>query len=328
MTQDIALLVGGWSAERDVSLTKGRDVEAALCEAGYGVRVVDVKRDLNALMDALSFGPYCVFNNLHGPWGEDGRIQSVLDILDVPYTHSGVMASAMAMDKPMAKRVAKTVDIKVPDGRVVSAEDLAAGDVLPRPFVVKPVAEGSSVGVRIVEEGENFAPLRDEGWSYGDQVLVEAFVPGRELTVAVLDGTPQAVTEIVSQTRFFDYEAKYADTRTTYVLPAEIDSAVYDRAMAHAARIYETLGCRGLARVDFRWDDKQGENGLYFLEINTQPGLTPGSIGPAQATYNGYSFPGLCAHLIESAVAQWHNAHNKNNDQTQADPEQDSAKAS
>lgn len=302
MAHKVALLVGGWSAERQVSLDKGRAVEAGLKEAGYEVEVIDVARDPAALITALAPAPDCIFNNLHGQGGEDGVIQGLLEMLDIPYTHSGVLASSIAMDKPMARRMAQSIGVAVPEGAVCGIETVLDSPPLDPPYVVKPVAEGSSVGVRIIQDNENQPALDFDSWAFGEQVLVERFIPGRELTVAVLDGKAQAVTEIVSETRFFDYEAKYHDTRTRYDLPADIPKPVYDRALQWAADVFGLLGCRGLARCDFRYDDRQGEDGLYFLEINTQPGFTAQSIGPSQVIYNGMSFAGLVSHLVESAV--------------------------
>jgi D-alanine-D-alanine ligase len=299
----VALLVGGWSAERQVSLEKGRKVEIGLRDAGYDVTVIDVKKDIKALVVALNNPkPDVVFNNLHGRGGEDGEIQSLLEILEIPYTHSGVLASAIGMHKPTAKRLAASVGVKSAEGDVVSREDVLAGRIMKPPFVVKPPNEGSSVGVRIVMENDNHPALDPAGWVYGDQVLVERYIPGRELTVAVLDGVAQGVTEIVSHTRFFDYEAKYHDTRTEYILPAKIPDDVYKAALESAEKVYNVIGCAGLARCDFRFDDSSnGPDGLYFLEINTQPGLTPESIGPSQVIRNGKSFSQLCAHLVETA---------------------------
>jgi len=298
----VALLLGGWSAERQVSLEKGKKVEAALKEAGYDVTTIDVSKDIPALLTALTPKPDVVFNNLHGQGGEDGQIQSLLEILEIPYTHSNVLASAIGMDKPSAKIFAASVGVKSAEGYVVSKEDVLAGKIMAPPFVIKPPNEGSSVGVRIVLENDNHPALDTEGWVYGDHVLVERYIPGRELTVAVLDGVAQGVTEIVSQTRFFDYEAKYHDTRTEYVLPAEIPADVYKAALDFAAKVYNAIGCSGLARCDFRFDDTVGgPDGLYFLEINTQPGCTPESIGPSQVVRNGMSFVQLCSHLVETA---------------------------
>lgn len=300
--KNVALLLGGWSAERDVSLTKGKKVEQALKEAGYNVNTIDVTKDIDKLIAALTPRPDAIFNNLHGRGGEDGIIQGVLEMLNVPYTHSGVLASSIAMNKAMCKRVAASVGVPVAKGEVATLERVMARSVMEPPYVIKPVEEGSSVGVRIVLEHDNHPPIDVDAWTFGKEALVEEYIPGRELTVAVLDGKAQAVTEIVSQTRFFDYEAKYHDTRTEYVMPAKIPQDVYDKALDYAARVYKVLGCRGLARCDFRFDDTKGAGGLCFLEINTQPGCTPESIGPSQVVYNGMSFTALCAHLVETAT--------------------------
>jgi D-alanine-D-alanine ligase len=304
MTKTIALLLGGWSAEREVSLTKGKAVEAALKEAGYNVKTIDVRKNLSALVAALTPAPDAVFNNLHGRGGEDGIVQGVLEMLGIPYTHSGVMASAVAMNKAACKRMAASVGVPVAKGRVATRQEIMDRVVLPPPYVVKPVQEGSSVGVRIIMEHDNQSPIDEDTWTFGDEALVEEYIPGRELTIAVLDGKAQAVTEIISHTRFFDYEAKYADTRTELVLPAQIPSEVYNKALEYAEAVYKVIGCRGLARCDFRFDDTKGVQGLCFLEINTQPGCTPESIGPSQVVYNGLSFSGLCAHLVETATCQ------------------------
>jgi D-alanine-D-alanine ligase len=303
MRKNVALLVGGWSAERAVSLMKGKAVEAALLQAGYVVRVIDVTRDLGALMAALTPRPDAAFNNLHGQGGEDGTIQSILEILQIPYTHSGPLASAIGMHKPTAKRLASAVGVQSPPSCVVRCADLAReAHGIERPYVIKPAAEGSSVGVTIVREGDALPAVDPALWPFGDEILVESFIPGRELTVAVLDGKAQGVTEIVSAADFFDYEAKYSDTRTRYVLPAVLPSSAADAAMDAAECVYAVLGCSGLARCDFRYDDsRNGPDGVYFLEINTQPGLTPESIGPSQVVRNGMSFVQLCAHLVETA---------------------------
>lgn len=300
--KNVALFLGGWSAEREVSLTKGKAVEAALKEAGYTVNTIDVTHDLSKLLKDLTPRPDVVFNNLHGRGGEDGVIQGLLEILEIPYTHSGVAASAIGMNKPLSKRMAASVGVPSPDGKIASKNDVLAGKVMSVPYVVKPPCEGSSVGVRIVLDNDNHAAIDVESWTFGDEVLVERYIPGKELTCAVLDGRAQAVTEIISHTRFFDYEAKYKDARTETVLPAKIPQDVYAKAMDYAERVYKVLGCSGLARCDFRYDDSQkGTDGLYFLEINTQPGLTAESIGPSQVVYNGKSFIELCSHLVETA---------------------------
>lgn len=302
MKKKVALLVGGWSAERQVSLEKGKSIERALREKGYDVKVIDVQKDITRLIEELTPRPDVVYNNLHGKGGEDGTIQAVLDILELPYTHSGVLASSIGMNKPVAKRMAASVGVRVPQGMVVAKDDVVKQHVMEPPYVVKPPCEGSSVGVRIIMERDNQPPLDLENWAFGEDVLVEKYIPGRELTVAVLDGKAQAVTEIVAQTRFFDYEAKYHDTRTEYILPAQVPQDVYAAALDYAERVFEVIGCSGIARCDFRYDDsKPGAEGLYFLEINTQPGFTPESIGPSQVIYNGTSYNDLCAHLVETA---------------------------
>ncbi len=299
----VALLVGGWSAERQVSLEKGKAVEAALREGGYDVDVVDVKQDLEELTARLTNPkPDVVFNNLHGRGGEDGTIQSVLEILEIPYTHSGVMASAIGMNKVVCKKMAAGFGVRCPAGTTTTLAELQkSGHLIEPPYVVKPISEGSSVGIRIVMDRENQQPLDEENWAFGEEVLIESYIGGKELTVAVLDGRAQAVTEIISHTRFFDYEAKYHDTRTELVLPAKIPENIYKMALDYAERVYNGIECAGLARCDFRYDETLGDEGLYFLEINTQPGLTAQSIGPSQVIYNGMSFVELCSHLVETA---------------------------
>lgn len=301
MRKNVALLVGGWSAEREVSLTKGREVEKALSEAGYTVKWVEVTRDLEKLLADLTPRPDVIFNNLHGQGGEDGVIQGVLEMLGVPYTHSGVLPSAIGMDKPTCKTIAQSVGVRVAKGGVYSVAEIMARDVIPRPYVIKPRDEGSSVGVRIVRAGDHLPPAFETQMGGFATALVEEYIKGRELTVAVLDGKAQGVTEIRAATGFFDYEAKYHDTRTELLLPAPLPQNIYNLALDYAERIYGALGCQGLARCDMRYDDERGEDGLYFLEINTQPGLTAGSIGPSQVVRNGMSFSALCAHLVETA---------------------------
>ncbi len=302
MSKKVALLVGGWSAERQVSLTKGVEVAAALREGGYDVEVIDVQKDIGFLARSLTPKPDVVFNNLHGKGGEDGTIQAVLDILEIPYTHSSVLASSVGMDKPLCKRMAESFGVKVPHGVIAKIEEVLSGHVIAPPYVVKPPCEGSSVGVRLVMASDDPLSLEAESWAFGEEVMVEQYIPGRELTVAVLDGKAQAVTEIVSQTSFFDYEAKYHDDATQLILPAKIPEDVYNLALKNAEAVYNGIGCAGLARCDFRYDDSvSGAGGLYFLEINTQPGLTAASIGPSQVVYNGMSFVKLCSQLVETA---------------------------
>ncbi len=303
MSKKVALFVGGWSAEREVSLNKGAAIVGALKEGGHDVQVMDVTHDIAALIAELKdFNPDVVFNNLYGRGGEDGVIQGVLEALEIPYTHSNVMASAIGMDKPLAKILAASVGVQSPEGRVASKEDVLAEKIMERPYVVKPLNEGSSVGVRIIFEGENQKPLDEQTWCFGDEVLVERFIEGREIHVTVLDGKAQGVTEILFPGRFFDYDAKYSDQRTELVTPADIPEDVAQAAMQNAEAVFKLLGCSGLARCDFRYDVlKSGQDGVYFLEINTMPGLAPGSIALIQPEHNGMSFVQLCSYLVETA---------------------------
>ncbi len=302
MTKKVALLVGGWSAEREVSLMKGTAIEQALIEGGYDVSVIDVTRDLGELVAALDPKPDVAFNNLYGQGGEDGVIQGVLETLNIPYTHSNVVASAIGMDKPKTKVLAESIGVQCAHGVIASKEEVLAEKVMPRPYVVKPLNEGSSVGVRIITEGENQKPLDEANWVFGNEVLVEKFIEGREIHVTVLDGKAQGVTEIKFPGRFFDYEAKYSDKRTELVTPADVPTEVAAKAMQDSEDVFKLLGCSGLARCDFRYDvSKTGKDAVYFLEINTMPGLAPGSVALIQPELNGISFVKLCSHLVETA---------------------------
>lgn len=302
MSRRIAVLMGGWSAEREVSLVSGQAAADALAGQGYDVATIDVGRDLAALARALDPAPDVVFNALHGRGGEDGTIQGVLDMLALPYTHSGVAASAIAMDKPLTKRLAASAGIRVPEGMVVDAQAVAAGHVMEPPYVIKPATEGSSVGVRVVRPGDNVRALDAEDWQYG-QVLVETFVPGRELTVGIIGDRALTVTEIEHAHGFFDYEAKYVAGQAKHTLPAEVPQPVFDAAMEQALAIHRLLGCRGISRSDFRYDDSRpGTDGLHFLEVNTQPGFTPISLVPEQAAHCGIAFNTLCQFLVEEAT--------------------------
>jgi len=302
MTKKVVLFVGGWNAERDVSINKGKHVEEALRAGGYDLKVVEVSRDIDKLLKDLTPKPDAVFQNIYGRIGEDGVLQGLCELLEIPYTHSNVMASAICMDKLMSKKIATMVGVPVGKGRLASKEEVASEAVLPRPYVVKPYNEGSSVNIEIIKDGDNHLQSVVDNWVYGDAAMVEEYIPGKELTVAVLDGKAQAVTDIVSHTGgFFDYEAKYEDEKTELVLPAKIDKDVYDAALDYAERVYNEIGCSGLARCDFRFDEERGVDGLCFLEINNQPGLTAESIGPSQCVYNGMSFVQLCSHLVETA---------------------------
>jgi D-alanine-D-alanine ligase len=299
----VAVLMGGWSAEREVSLVSGAAVVTALEQRGYVVRAVDVQRDLEGLLKALTPRPDVVFNAMHGKGGEDGLVQGVLEYLRLPYTHSGVLASAVAMDKAMTKAVLAPAGVPVAESVIATREQVLAGHVLPPPYVVKPVDEGSSVGVRIVHAGDNQEVLDEDSWIYGERVMIEAFVPGRELTVGVMGDRALGVTEIVASTEFFDYTAKYTEGHAVHVCPARIPDEVAAEAQRIALVAHSVLGCSGVSRSDLRWDDsKPGASGLVFLEINTQPGMTPLSLVPEQAGKLGISYADLCAWLVEGAT--------------------------
>ena len=309
----VAVLLGGISAEREVSLSSGRQVMAALATAGFEVMAVEVGADLGAVIAALSPAPGLpsarrpdvVFNALHGRYGEDGVIQGLLDWLQIPYTHSGVRASALAMDKVAAKAVFAAAGLPVAAGRVVDVASLEHADPMPRPYVVKPLNEGSSVGVSILREGDNRRAAIARDWCYGPGAMVEEFVPGRELTVGVLEDRALSVTEIVAEHAFYDYESKYAVGGSRHVLPAPVDAAAAEQAMAIALAAHRALGCRGATRADFRYDDTAGEPGrLVLLEVNTQPGLTPTSLLPEQAALCGIDFPALCRWMVERAACR------------------------
>ncbi len=237
-----------------------------------------------------------MFNALHGRYGEDGCVQGLLNILEIPYTHSGLLASALAMDKPMAKRLFSAAGIPVAEHRIVRRDDVVRGDVMARPYVVKPLNEGSSVGVTIVLEGDNSPPFTDANWPFGEEVMVERFVPGKELTVAVMGDKALAVTEITTDRGFYDYDAKYSEGGSAHLVPAPLEPAVYDEVMRLSALAHEALGCRGVSRADLRYD---GET-VYLLEINTQPGMTHTSLVPEQAAHVGLSFEELVSWMVEN----------------------------
>lgn len=299
----VAVLHGGISAEREVSLASGTQCIAALREAGFEVTPVDVGADLAAVIATLSAAkPDVVFNTLHGRFGEDGCIQGVLDWLQLPYTGSGVRASAIAMDKPAAKALLAAASLPVCTHRVVTPEELEAADPMPRPFVVKPPNEGSSVGVTILREGDNRRAAIAREWRFGPDIMVEPYIPGRELTVAVMGDRALAVTEIATHLQFYDYEAKYADGGSRHAIPAPIHPEAARQAMEVAVAAHRALGCRGVSRADFRYDDTQGEPGrLFLLEVNTQPGMTRTSLVPEQAAHVGIPFPALCAWMVGQA---------------------------
>ena len=302
----VAVLYGGISAEREVSLASGAAVIGALREAGFEVTPIEVTDDARALIAALTPAPDAVFNALHGRFGEDGTIQGVLDWLAIPYTHSGVRASALAMDKTAAKTIFAAAGLPVPLGRLVGRDELAAADPLPLPYVVKPPNEGSSVGVEIVRIGDNRRAEIARTWRYGRAALVEEYIPGRELTVGVLEDRALAVTEIIAQAAgFYNYESKYADGGSRHLIPAPVDAAIYGRALEMAVAAHRALGCRGASRADFRYDETAGAPGrLVLLEVNTQPGLTRTSLLPEQAAHCGMGFPALCAWMVERAACR------------------------
>jgi len=294
----IAVLCGGVSKEREVSLVSGRAASDALRKGGFEVTEIDAPRDVSALITALKNAkPDVVFNALHGRVGEDGCIQGLLDMLALPYTHSGRMASALAMDKPMAKKLFASVGIPVAAEKIVTVRAAEAGDVMERPYVLKPVNEGSSVGVKLVRPGGNRPPLSDLGLAADDLIMAEAFIPGREVTVAVLGDRPLAVTEITTAHDFYDYDAKYAAGGSTHTLPAQLSPALTATAMDLALKAHQVLGCRGVSRADLRLDGGT----FYMLEVNTQPGMTPTSLVPEQATYVGMSFVELVTWMVEQA---------------------------
>jgi len=301
----IAVLMGGWSAEREVSLVTGAGVADALESRGHRVTRIDMGRDVAQRLAEAA--PDVVFNALHGTPGEDGTVQGLMGLMGLTYTHSGLATSVVEIDKELTKQVLVPHGIRMPAGRVVTSESLYHEDPLPRPYVLKPVNEGSSVGVAIVTDGGNHGhPIgRDvEGpWQHFAQLLAEPFIPGRELTTAVLGGEALAVTELRPKSGFYDYDAKYTDGMTTHICPADIPDAVRDEAMRMALAAHRHLGCRSASRSDFRWDDEQGIEGLYLLEVNTQPGMTPLSLVPEQARYRGISYPDLVEQIVAEALA-------------------------
>ena len=296
MNGHVAVLMGGWSKEREVSLVSGAAVATALKDTGFQVTEIDVHQDAAALLTQLYPIPDKVFNALHGRFGEDGCVQGFLNILGVPYTHSGVLASALAMDKPMSKRVFKEVGITVTDHQILTREQLSQTVFGSKPHVIKPLNEGSSVGVNIIFEGDSYTPTEKE-WPFGSHVMAEQYIPGRELTVAVMGERALGVTEIKTGHLFYDYDAKYSDGGSIHQVPAQLPQDIYDEAMRISVLAHKTLGCRGISRADMRYDGKD----LYLLEVNTQPGMTPTSLVPEQASYANISFENLVVWLVEHA---------------------------
>jgi D-alanine-D-alanine ligase len=303
MSKHVAVLMGGWSAEREVSLNTGRPCAEALEGRGYRVTPIDVQPDIARVLQAVR--PDVVFNALHGRFGEDGTIQGLLELLQIPYTHSGVLASALAMDKQKAKAVMAAAGVSVPEGLIVKRSEAAARHVLEPPYVVKPNSEGSSVGVVIVREDRSHPPqeIGREDWAFGEDVLVEKFVAGRELTCAVMGDRALGVIEIRPATGlFYDYDAKYVAGGSIHVLPAELSPNIYQRVQELALTAHQALGCRGVSRADLRYDDTPGGTGaLVVLEVNTQPGMTATSLVPEMAAHAGLSFGELVQWMVEDA---------------------------
>ena len=295
-TPTVAVLMGGPSAEREVSLSSGRECATALREAEYNVVELDAGADVAQRLAALA--PDVVFNALHGRWGEDGCVQGILEWLRIPYTHSGVLASALAMDKTRSKSVFAEAGIPVVESGIHAKADVEARHVMDPPYVVKPNNEGSSVGIYIVSDQANRPPVL--GPEMPERVMVEAYVPGRELTATVMGERALCVTEIVTE-GWYDYHAKYTEGGSSHVLPADIPGEITEACLAHALVAHQVLGCRGVTRTDFRWDDTRGLAGLFALETNTQPGMTPTSLVPEQAAHLGIGFPELCDWIVKDA---------------------------
>jgi D-alanine-D-alanine ligase len=302
MTKHVAVLLGGWSAEREVSLASGKACADALEGEGYRVTRIDVGRDLAVRLAEVK--PDVVFNALHGPYGEDGTVQGMLEIMGIPYTHSGVLASALAMHKSHSRTIFKAAGIPIADGKVVHRLRAAKSHVFPPPYVLKPESQGSSVGVFIVREDQEHPPqeLFSESWQYGDYVLAERYIAGKELTCAVMGNVALGIIDIVPTHGFYDYDSKYLPGGSRHVLPAEIKPNVYQEVQKLALKAHQALGCRGVSRADFRYDDRaEGTTGLVCLEVNTQPGMTETSLVPEIAAHAGHSFGELVRWMVEDA---------------------------
>ncbi|MCP5395942.1 MAG: D-alanine--D-alanine ligase [Sphingomonadaceae bacterium] len=300
----VAVLMGGWANERPVSLMSGEGVAKALEARGHRVTRIDMDRQVAARIAEAA--PDVVFNALHGVPGEDGTVQGMLDLMGVPYTHSGLVTSVIAIDKELTKQALVPAGIPMPAGKIVESESLYDGDPLPRPYVLKPVNEGSSVGVAIVKDDSNYGnPIRRDAagpWQEFEKLLAEPFIRGRELTTAVIGGKALTVTELVPKSGFYDFDAKYTDGMTEHVCPAQIPENIAALCMDYALRAHQVLGCKGTSRTDFRWDDEQGEAGLFVLETNTQPGMTPLSLVPEQAKHCGMSYEDLVEAIVAEAL--------------------------
>jgi D-alanine-D-alanine ligase len=301
----VAVLMGGWSNERPVSLMSGNGVADALEKVGYKVSRVDMDRNVAQVLAALR--PDVVFNALHGVPGEDGSVQGMLDLMGIKYTHSGMVTSVIAIDKELTKQRLVPAGIPMPKGTMVDSESLFSADPLPRPYVLKPVNEGSSVGVAIVTENSNYGnPIARDAkgpWQEFPTLLAEPFIKGRELTVAVLGGKALCVTELKPKGGFYDFDAKYTDGLTEHICPAEIPEDIAQYMLDIALDAHRLLGCKGASRTDFRWDDELGKNGVFMLETNTQPGMTPLSLVPEQARHVGISYEQLVDMIVKEALA-------------------------
>lgn len=300
----VAVLMGGWSAEREVSLMSGNGVADALEKNGHKVTRIDMDRNLALVLDAVK--PDVVFNALHGCPGEDGTVQGMLDLMQIPYTHSGRVTSVIAIDKELTKQQLVPAGIPMPQGKMVKSKDVFDADPLPRPYVLKPVNEGSSVGVAIITDQGNYGnPIgRDVSgpWQEFDELLAEPFIKGRELTTAVVGGKALCVTELKPKAGFYDYDAKYTEGLTEHICPAEIPAEIEKLCLDYALRAHQVLGCKGTSRTDYRWDDELGADGLFVLETNTQPGMTPLSLVPEQAKQMGISYEELVEMIVREAL--------------------------
>ncbi|MEQ9519629.1 MAG: D-alanine--D-alanine ligase [Parvibaculum sp.] len=298
-TKHVGVVMGGWTPEREVSLSSGRGCADALRGEGFKVTEIDAGRNLGEQLALVK--PDVAFNALHGPWGEDGCVQGIFEVMGLPYTHSGVLASALAMDKQQSKPVLRAAGVPLAESILVSREEAARGHVMDTPYVIKPHNQGSSVGVFIVRQGENRPPveLSSPKWDLGEIVMVERYIPGRELTCAMIGDRVSDVTEITSNTVFYDYEAKYSQGGSVHVVPARLTSAIYKRVQDLTRAAHDSLGCRGVTRSDFRFDEEKGE--LVLLEVNTQPGMTPTSLVPELAAHAGMSYGALVRWMVEDA---------------------------
>jgi len=298
----VAVLMGGWSAEREVSLASGEACGAALRRAGFQVTLLDVRRDIAAVL--VDLGPDVCFNALHGKWGEDGCMAAILETVQIPYTHSGVLASALAMHKEKSKTIFRAAGLPLAESKLVDIETAAAQHQMPLPYVVKPVNEGSSVGVHIVDHSSNGPPamILEERKLFGSQVMIEKFIPGRELTCAVMGDVALGVTEILPTSGFYDYRSKYAEGGSQHVVPADLPHEIYRKCQLVALQAHQALGCRGVSRADFRYDDSPGQEvPLILLEVNTQPGMTGTSLVPELAVHAGHSFEELVTWMVNDA---------------------------